>query len=235
MKTSRPSSTPSNIRTTDPPGGTPDIPSAVLSPLLRAELTIRLTQALDNQLFRTIEQIRVAPTSQEYQALVAISVGHAVCVHDLYVNDFSEDELNEYYAASDSSGADWAAAMADVPLAYRAIRAVGQQIGPMFFDALGEEDRTKGDSRTVLGEAGRTRPSQPSRQQVATTRRHRAHRLSAWPGRRQDAIHPPDGSVCVVPAVLHQAAAPCRADLNRFRRLGQRPLHGVHARRPGLR
>lgn len=176
-KTSRPSSTPSNIKTTDLADDTPDIPSsgvdrgcagdriaggerrrpwladdntivinakhdAELSPMVRAELSVRLTQALDNQLFDTIEHIQRAPSSQHYQALVAVSVGHAVWVHDLYVDQLSEDDLDDYYTASDNSGAVWAQAMAEVPVAYRAIRAVGQQIGPMFIEALSEEGRT---------------------------------------------------------------------------------------------
>ncbi len=78
-----------------------------LSPLLRAELTVRLTQALDDQLFHTLDRIQRVPTSQEYQALVAISVGHAVWVHDLYVADLSDDDIDEYYTASDEGNADW--------------------------------------------------------------------------------------------------------------------------------
>lgn len=115
---------------------------AELSPMMRAELSVRLTQALDNQLFHTIEDIQRAPSSQHYQALVGVSVGHAVWVHDLYVDQLPEDDLDDYYTASDKSGAVWAEAMAEVPVAYRAIRAVGQQIGPMFIEALSEEGRT---------------------------------------------------------------------------------------------
>ncbi|HQZ33808.1 MAG TPA: hypothetical protein PK020_05255 [Ilumatobacteraceae bacterium] len=114
-----------------------------LSPLLRAELSVRLTQALDNQLFRTIEQIRRAPTSQEYQALVAISIGHALWVHDLYVDNLAEDERTRYSADSEDGDVSWAEAMADVPLAYRAIRAIPQQIGPMFVEALAQTGRTQ--------------------------------------------------------------------------------------------
>ncbi len=109
-----------------------------LSPLLRARMTVRLTQALDDQLFHTFEQIQRAATSQEYQSLVAISVGHAVWVHDLYVADLSDDDIDEYYAASDESDADWADATADVPVSYQAIRSVGQQVGPMFIEVLSE-------------------------------------------------------------------------------------------------
>jgi len=113
-----------------------------LSPLVRAELSVRLTQALDDQLFHTVRQMQRANTSQEYQALLAVSVGHAIWVRDLYVNDFSDDELDDFYAASEVSNADWADTIADVPVAYGAIRSIGQQIGPMFVEALTEEGRT---------------------------------------------------------------------------------------------
>ena len=116
--------------------------SSKLSPLIRAELTVRLTQALDDQLFHTFGRIQEAPTSQEYQALVAISVGHAVWVHDLYIADLSDDDIDEYTAASEESSANWADATAEIPVSYQAIRSVGQQIGPAFIEALSEQGRT---------------------------------------------------------------------------------------------
>ncbi len=115
--------------------------STELSPLLRADLAVRLTQALDNQLYRTVRHMALAPTSQEYQALVAISIGHALWVRDLYVGEFSADDLDDYSTEADGGDTDWAAAMSEVPVAYRAIRAVGQQIGPMFVEALTEKSR----------------------------------------------------------------------------------------------
>ncbi len=117
--------------------------SKELSPLLRADLAVRLTQALDNQLFRTIEQIRRTPTSQEYQALGAVSIGHALWVRDQYVDNLTEDELTSYSAELDSGDAAWTAAMSEVPIAYRAIRAIPQQIGPMFVEALTQTGRAQ--------------------------------------------------------------------------------------------
>lgn len=112
--------------------------SADLSPLLRAELTVRLTQALDDQLFHTVRQLRTAPTSQAYQALLAVSLGHAVWTHDLYVDGLSDDDFERYTAASDERNASFSEAMAEVPIAYRAIRGIGQQIGPMFIEMLSQ-------------------------------------------------------------------------------------------------
>lgn len=73
--------------------------TTVLSPSLCARITVRLTQALDEQLFHTSERIQRPATSQEYQSLVAISAGHAVWVDDLYVADendgLTDDDIDE--------------------------------------------------------------------------------------------------------------------------------------------
>jgi hypothetical protein len=116
--------------------------SSELSPFVRAELTARLTLALDDQLFHIVEQATVAPTPQQYQAVVAVTSGHATWVHDLYVDEFTDDELEEYSTSNDEANNEWADASGEVPVAYRAIRAVGQQMGPMFIEALTEQSRT---------------------------------------------------------------------------------------------
>lgn len=113
-----------------------------LSPLVRAEITLRLTQALDEQRYHLMRRLDDAPTSQDYEVLAALAVGHAIWVHDQYVDDLSGDDVEDYYSDYDDEVGDFASAMDDVPVAYRAIRSVGQQLGPMFVEALSEEGRT---------------------------------------------------------------------------------------------
>ncbi|MGB8862341.1 MAG: hypothetical protein WCC60_24005 [Ilumatobacteraceae bacterium] len=115
--------------------------SAELSPLLRSEVALLLTQALDDQLFHTVEKAHAAATSQDYQVVVALGLGHAVWVHDLYVDRLSSDDLDEYYSEYDDQITEFSDAMADVPASYRAIRSVSQQIGPMFIEVLTEENK----------------------------------------------------------------------------------------------
>lgn len=115
--------------------------TAELSPLVRAELTLRLTQALDNQWFHTSEAADDAATSQDYQVALALGLGHAIWVHDLYVDGLADDDLEQYYSAYDERGEMFFEAVAQVPAAYRAIRVASQQLGPMFVEALTEQGR----------------------------------------------------------------------------------------------
>lgn len=115
---------------------------ALLPALVRAELTLRLTQALDDQLFHTTERASEAATSQDYQVMLALALGHAIWVHDRYVEQLSDDDIDEYYTADDERWEEYSAGViAEVPASYRAIRVVAQRLGPMFIEALSEEGR----------------------------------------------------------------------------------------------
>ncbi|MBK8333267.1 MAG: hypothetical protein IPL07_13035 [Acidimicrobiaceae bacterium] len=110
--------------------------------LVRAELTLRLTQALDDQLFHTTDRASEAATSQDYQVMLALALGHAIWVHDRYVEQLSDDDIDEYYTADDARWEEYSAGViAEVPASYRAIRVVAQRLGPMFIEALSEEGR----------------------------------------------------------------------------------------------
>ena len=115
--------------------------TADLSPLLRAELALRLTQALDDQWFNTVAAAENAATSQDYQVQLALGLGHAIWVHDLYVDGLPDEDLDEYYSAYDERGAVFFEAVSEVPSSYRAIRVASQQLGPMFVEALTEQGR----------------------------------------------------------------------------------------------
>jgi hypothetical protein len=67
-------------------------------------------------------------------------LGHAIWVHDRYVEELSADDGIAYSAEYEQQGSAFAAAMSEVPAAYRAIRAVSQLIGPMFIETLRSQD-----------------------------------------------------------------------------------------------
>lgn len=151
-----------------------------LSPVVRAQLTLRLTQALDEQRYHLVQRAGSAPTSQDYEVVAALEVGHAIWVHDQYVDDMSADDVEDYYSAYDDEAQDFASAMDDVPVAYRAIRAVGQQLGPMFVEALSEEGR--GLVATALSTDVPDALDQVSLPAGKYLRRDRLERVSAPPG-----------------------------------------------------
>lgn len=115
---------------------------ATLSPFLRAELALALAQVLDDQQFHFAERVAEAETSQRYQVLLAVAVGHSLWVHDRYIDHLNADDSESYYDELDRREGDYADQVSDVPLAYRAMRGAGQQLGPTFIEALTQTDRT---------------------------------------------------------------------------------------------
>lgn len=111
-----------------------------LTPFARAELALLLTQALDDQLFHTIEQIDQAPNPQAYQGAVAIASGHSIWVQNEYIADLSDPETTRYENAYQERVDSFVEETSNVPVSYLALRSAGQQLGTTFVEALVEAD-----------------------------------------------------------------------------------------------
>ncbi|MEQ1702089.1 MAG: hypothetical protein ABMA25_18415 [Ilumatobacteraceae bacterium] len=111
-----------------------------LTPFARAELALLLTQALDHQLFGTVERIDQAPSPQNYQAAVAVAAGHAIWVQDEYIADLSGPETTRYENAYQDRVDSFVEETSNVPGSYLALRSAGQQLGTTFIVALAETD-----------------------------------------------------------------------------------------------
>lgn len=111
-----------------------------LPPIVRAQLALLLTQALDDQLFQVLERADAAPTPQDYQAIIAVAAGHALWVQDEYIADFSEPETTRYENAYQDRVDSFVEETTNVPGSYLALRSAGQQLGTTFVTALVETD-----------------------------------------------------------------------------------------------
>jgi len=119
---------------------------AKLSPFLRAELALALAQVLDDQQYHFAQRVDSATTSQQYQVLLALAVGHSLWVHDRYIDHLNGDDSSTYFDELDRRNGAYQEQVSDVPLAYRALRGSGQRLGPAFIEALMQTDRTMLDA-----------------------------------------------------------------------------------------
>lgn len=114
--------------------------NATLTPAIRADLVVYLTQALIEQNFHLIERRQAVETSQEYDALAAVHIGYALWVHDQYVDDLSAEDRESYQTDSAAQGKAYAESVDSVPATFKAIRIAFQVLGPVFITALAEDD-----------------------------------------------------------------------------------------------
>lgn len=111
-----------------------------LSPYANAELSLLLTQVLDDQLFHVVDRALTADTQQSYQSVLGLAVGHALWVHEAYIADLGQADTADYDRAYRERVQAYAQQITDVPPAYSALRSSGQQLGPVFVAALMEEN-----------------------------------------------------------------------------------------------
>jgi len=123
-----------NVLAVDAHGG-----DAQLGPLQRSEIVLQLTIALDEQHHHLVERRLALATRTEAQAMVAVGLGHAVWVHDQYIDEFSDADRADYFDEVDEKMAGYSDGMDIVPPAFRALRLAAQRVGPMFVAALLEE------------------------------------------------------------------------------------------------
>lgn len=109
---------------------------AALGPSLRTELSVALTQALDDQHFHVIESMNATITAQDLQVLQALSVGHALWVRSQYIDQLDTDDALDYRMESAQLSDTYVEQVSEVPFAYRALRSSGQQMGGAFIAAL---------------------------------------------------------------------------------------------------
>ncbi|CAN5525399.1 hypothetical protein BH10ACT2_BH10ACT2_06540 [soil metagenome] len=113
---------------------------ASLSPSLRADLIVYLTQALIEQNFHLIERRDTAASPQEHDAVAALQVGVALWVHDQYVDDLSARDRDDYASESAQQGETYVDSVLSVPPTLKAIHIAFQILGPVFITALAEDD-----------------------------------------------------------------------------------------------
>ncbi|MDO8361736.1 MAG: hypothetical protein Q7V88_02475 [Actinomycetota bacterium] len=111
-----------------------------LPALVRAELALVLTQALDDQLYHTVQRAQTAATSQDFQVMVGLSIGHAFLVRDLFVADMNSSDRQAYEHALLRRYDDYRDSISVVPTTYVSMRTMAQQVGPVFLAALQEDD-----------------------------------------------------------------------------------------------
>ena len=113
---------------------------ANLSPALRADLVVYLTQALIDQNFHLIDRREAAATSQGLDSVAAVQIGYALLIHDRYVADLSAREQEQYDTEKAEQGEAYANSVDSVPATYKAIRIAFQVLGSVFMTALDEAD-----------------------------------------------------------------------------------------------
>lgn len=110
-----------------------------LSPRVRSSVVRELAFAIDAQRFDYPARVRELRTRQEYVALVAVDVGHALWVHDQYYNQLSVDEQIAYDDEATQSGGGYAESVAWIPPAYTGLRVAAQQLGSVFVDVWADD------------------------------------------------------------------------------------------------
>ena len=111
-----------------------------LSPRVRSSVVRELAFVINAQSFDYPARVREVRTRQEYLALVALDVGHALWVHDEYYNnELSTDEQIEYDDEASQVSGGYTESVAWIPPAYTALRIVAQQLGSVFVGAFEDE------------------------------------------------------------------------------------------------
>lgn len=113
---------------------------AKLSPAVRADLIVYLTQALLDQNFQLIERRETADTAQGYDAVAAVHIGYALLIHDRYLEDLSAEDRERYDNESAEQSEAYANSVDSVPATYKAIRIAFQVLGSVFMAALAEDE-----------------------------------------------------------------------------------------------
>lgn len=116
-----------------------------LSPALRADLVVYLTQAITDQNFHLIDRREAADTSEGFDAVAAVHIGYALLIRDRYIDDLSARDRERYDADSTRQGEAYTNSVDSVPATYKAINIAFQVLGAVFMAALAEDD-----SRLVL-------------------------------------------------------------------------------------
>ena len=112
-----------------------------LPPYLKSELVIVLVQVLDNQHFGIVDSlIEGAGSTQEWSALLGMTIGHALAVQEEFLDSLSEDDLDRYWERYESLFDDYTTATSDVPESYKANDIAAQQLGRSFAKVLLEAD-----------------------------------------------------------------------------------------------
>lgn len=114
--------------------------NAELTPEIRVDLIVYLTQALIEQNFHLIKQRQETETSQEFDALAAIHIGYALWIRDQYVDDLNGEDREQYESDAAARSEEYAESVATVPATFKAIRIAFQILGPVFITALAEDD-----------------------------------------------------------------------------------------------
>ncbi|MDP2291731.1 MAG: hypothetical protein Q8M22_11120 [Actinomycetota bacterium] len=135
---------------------------STLGPSLRTELAVALTQALDDQHFHVIDAMNAATSAQEVQVLQALGVGHALWVRAQYLDDLDDDEAIDYRLESAERTDTFVTQVAEVPLAYRALRSSGQLLGGAFVAALDGDPERLTDAFTSARPAALDQVSLPT-------------------------------------------------------------------------
>ncbi len=111
-----------------------------LSPRVRSSVVRELTFALDAQRFDYVSRVDDLRTRQEYLALIALDVGHALWVHDRYFSDeLTLDEQEDYGGEIVAGNEDYTDTTDWIPPAYAALRTIAQQLGIVFVDVLSDD------------------------------------------------------------------------------------------------
>ena len=113
---------------------------ANLSPALRADLVVYLTQALIEQNFHLIGRRDSATTSQGFDSIAAVQIGFALLIHDRYVDALSDRERDQYETETAQQSEAYTNSVDSVPATYKAIRIAFQVLGSVFMTALDEDD-----------------------------------------------------------------------------------------------
>jgi len=113
---------------------------ADLSPAVRADLVVYLTQALINQNFHLIDRREAAATSQGFDSIAAVQIGYALLIRDRYVADLSDTEQQQYDTETAEQSQAYRNSVDSVPATYKAIQIAFQILGSVFMTALDEDD-----------------------------------------------------------------------------------------------
>ncbi|MCE9622208.1 MAG: hypothetical protein K8R99_07695 [Actinomycetia bacterium] len=113
---------------------------ATLSPAVRADLVVYLTQAVADQNFHLIKRREASTTSQGFDAVASVHIGYALLIHDRYVDDLSSRDRELYEAESAEQSEAYANSVDSVPASYKAIRIAFQVLGAAFMTTLAEDD-----------------------------------------------------------------------------------------------
>lgn len=114
---------------------------ASLHPYVKSEMVIILVQVLDNQHFGVVDTlIDGGGSTQEWSALLGLSIGHALAVQEQYLGELSETDSDRYFTRYRELLDNYSDATSDLPASYLSTRIAPQRLGTAFARTLLERD-----------------------------------------------------------------------------------------------